>query len=88
MGKRAFKGILNEVVGPVPVAAQQCAGEPAQPGDLLFAQSGGIGHCLPFERRLRSSHHKFPARGPATPCLPPTVPVAVAAIIAALLLTA
>jgi hypothetical protein len=47
MGKRAFKGILNEVVGPLPVAAHQCAGEPAQPGDLLFDQSGSIGHCLP-----------------------------------------
>jgi hypothetical protein len=47
MGKRAFKGILDEIVGPVPVAAQQYAGEPAQPGDLLFDQSRGIGHCLP-----------------------------------------
>jgi hypothetical protein len=47
MGKRAFKGILNEVVGPLPVAAQQCAGEPAQPGNLLFDTSGTIGHFFP-----------------------------------------
>jgi hypothetical protein len=47
MGKRAFEGILNEVVGCLPVTAQQCAGEPAQPGDLRFDQSGSIGHCLP-----------------------------------------
>jgi hypothetical protein len=47
MGKRAFEGILNEVVGRLLVAAQQRAGEPPQPGNLLFDQSGSIGHDLP-----------------------------------------
>jgi hypothetical protein len=47
MGKRAFKGILNEVVGGLPVTTQQGAGEPAQPGEVRFDQSGSIGHCLP-----------------------------------------
>ena len=31
---------LDEVVGSFPVAAQQGAREPAQPGDLRFDQSG------------------------------------------------
>ena len=46
MGKRAYKGILNKVVGGLPVTAQQCPGKPAQPGNLRFDQSGSIGHCL------------------------------------------
>jgi hypothetical protein len=46
MGKRAFKGILDQVVGSLPVAAQQGAREPAQSGDLRFDQSGSVRHCL------------------------------------------
>ena len=38
---------MNEVVGCLPVTAQQRAGEPPQPGKLLFDQSGSIGHDLP-----------------------------------------
>jgi hypothetical protein len=46
MGKCAFEGVLNEVVGRLPVAAQQCAGEAAQPGNLRFDKSGSVRQYL------------------------------------------
>src|SRR5205814_9263582 len=46
MGECAFQGILNEVVGSLPVAVQQCTGEPPQAGDVRFAQSCSVRHSL------------------------------------------
>src|SRR5713226_3603105 len=44
--KRAFERVLYEVVGALPIAAQQRAGEAAQPGNLRFDQSGSVWHCV------------------------------------------
>jgi hypothetical protein len=87
MGKRAFEGILNEVVGRLPVTAQQGTGEPAQPGNLRFDQAARSGITSPFERRLPGSHDN--TRPMASTVLGfARVPVGVLAIITTLPLTA
>jgi hypothetical protein len=81
MGKRAFKGILNEVVGRLLVTAQQCAGEPAQPGICFSIRAARSGIASPFERRLQGSHHNARPVGAHVPS-GAAVPVGMPAIIA------
>src|SRR5260370_24364341 len=60
-GKGAFKGVLNEVVGRLPVASQQRAGETAQPANLRFDQRCSVRHSLTVSATA-------PAQPPQIPC--------------------
>src|SRR5438034_10706532 len=48
--KGGLEAVLHEIVGALPIAAQQCAGEPAQAGNVCFDHGRLVWHCLSYRR--------------------------------------
>src|SRR5215831_9414149 len=66
VGKRPFEAVLHEIVGMLQVAAQQCACEPPQPGNVHFEKSRRVWGAPPTDTVFRQRSSLTILRKPLT----------------------